>query len=403
MERTYIKDSRITDLENKIKNGNKNALKLFWSSIEMYGTPLIESINGDNDNKLVTIIYKEDKHLDNVVLIPPVGMRKLENCILEKIENTDLWYISYIVRKDISFTYEFSINDPLDNDWNRRWRNVKDDPFNKNNLEYIDKISGKKRFVSYAALEDARPRIYIKKNDKYKSGTLYEHTMYSSLLKEERQFSVYTPYGYDKNSEPYGVLVLNDGFEYINMLNGLNVLDNLIGREEIPQIITIFIKSTKDRIKNLQCSDDFTDFIGCELIPYVKKQYSISDNPMRNVVGGYSLGGLAASYAGLKYSGIFGNILSQSGSYWYKPQEYDNHNVLWINNEFNKRGKIPLNFYINVGAIEPKVSMKDTNKNFAHYLIDHGYNVKFEEFGSGHDHIYWGETLADGLIYLIGK
>ena len=47
--------------------------------------------------------------------------------------------------------------------------------------------------------------------------------------------------------------------------------------------------------------------------------------------------------------------------------------------------------------------MKDTNKAFKDNLINHGYKVKFEEFGSGHDHLYWGETLANGLIYLIKK
>ena len=45
------------------------------------------------------------------------------------------------------------------------------------------------------------------------------------------------------------------------------------------------------------------------------------------------------------------------------------------NHEFNKKEKLPLKFYINVGAIEPKVSMKDTNKAFKDNLINHGYKV----------------------------
>lgn len=401
MERTYLKDSRIIELENNIKSNVHNALQSFWSSIEKSGAPLTEDIKGDNENKLVTIIFKEDKPLENVVLIPPVGMRKLENCMLEKIENSDVWYISYIVKKDISFTYQFSINDLLDNDWNRRWRNVKGDPFNSNGLQYIDKISGNKRIVPYVSLEDAKPRVYIK-DSMYKRGKLNEHTIYSNILNEERKFSIYTPYGYDEKSEPYGVLVLNDGFEYINLLHGLNVLDNLMGSRKIPQMVTVFIESTKDRAENLKCSDDFTDFIGSELITYVKENYNISLKPQKNVIGGYSLGGLAASYTGLRYSNIFRNVLSQSGSYWYKRDGYDNDNILWINNEFNENGKLPLKFYINVGAIEPEVSMKDTNISFKDNLISYGYDVKFEQFGSGHDHLYWGETLADGLIYLIG-
>ena len=138
------------------------------------------------------------------------------------------------------------------------------------------------------------------------------------------------------------------------------------------------------------------------MIPCVKEKYNISTNPQKNVVGGYSLGGLAASYAGLRLNDIFGNVISQSGSYWYKRYGYDNDDILWINNLFNEKGKLPLKFYINVGAIEPQISMKDTNISFKNNLLSHGYDVKFEEFGSGHDHLYWGETLANGLIYLIG-
>lgn len=401
MERTYIKNKRIAKLENMIKEGKKDAIDLFWSEVEEKGAPLIEEIDNDDNNKLVTIIYKEEKPLNNVVLIPPVGMRKLENCILKKLDQTNLWYISYIVRKDISFTYQFSINDPLDNDWNRRWRNVKGDEFNKNKIKVIDKSNGNERLVPYVALEDAKPRIYIRKNKNHKSGILCEHIIYSDILKEERKFSVYTPNGYNENNDPYGVLVLNDGFEYINELNGLNVLDNLMGSKKIPQIITVFVESTKDRTQNLQCSDEFTDFIGKELIPYIKKNYNISEDPNKNIIGGYSLGGLAASYAGLRYPNVFGNVLSQSGSYWYKRKEYNEDECIWINNKFNKKQKLPLKFYINVGAIEPKASMKDTNKAFKDNLIELGYEVKFEEFGSGHDHLYWGETLANGLIYLL--
>lgn len=403
MERTKIKNRKIIDLENMIKKGEKNALDKFWNDIELNGAPLIESIPENNEDCLVTIIYREKEKLKNVVLIPPVGMRKLENCILDKVEETDLWYISYIVKKDVSFTYSFSINDPLDNDWERRWRNVEGDIYNKNSLVYINKETGKKRLVPYVALENAVPRVYIKKNDNMKSGKLSEHKILSNILNEERKFSVYTPYNYDNESIPYGMLVLNDGFEYINLLNGLNVIDNLIGSGKIPPIVTIFIESTKDRAKNLQCSDEFADFIANEIIPYIKGKYNVSDDRTKNIIGGYSLGGLQASYTALKHSEVFGNVLSQSGSYWYKREEYKNNDILWINNEFNKKGNLSLKFYINVGSIEPEASMKNTNKEFRDYLISKGYEVKFEEFGSGHDHIYWGETLGNGLIYLISK
>lgn len=402
MIRTYIKDSRIIKLENEILNGNSEALEKFFDDLKEQGSPLIESIANDNTNDLVTLIYRGNSKTKNVVLIPPVGMRKLENHIMDRLLDTNLFYISYIVKKDVRFSYHFSPNDPLNNDWERRWKNAENDIFNNKHINLSGKISGKYNLVSYVEMSEVTPDIYTVEKSDLRKGTLHEHAIYSSILEEERSFNIYLPNSYNDNKDAYGMLVLNDGFEYINILKAQNVLDNLINQDIIEPIIGVFIDSTDDRAENLQCSDKFTDFISKELIPYIKKEYNISNDSSKNIIGGYSLGGLAASYIGFKCSNIFGNVLSQSGSYWYKRKDYSDAN-LWINTLFNSSNKLNLKFYINVGSIEPKVTMIDTNINFKENLIRLGYDVYFEEFGSGHDYLYWGETLAKGLISLVGN
>lgn len=407
MERVTLKNKKIIELENRLNNGDKKALEEFWSYIENNGAPLIEEIEGNNEESLVTIIYREKKKLDNVVMIPPVGMRKLENCVLEKVENTDLWYISYKVENDICFNYQFVPNDPLNNDWNRRWNNVEGDEFNKIGLDYIDNITGRKRKIPFVVMKNAKERKYIIKNSSYSEGILKNHVVHSEVLSEDRNVTVYLPHNYKNDEKPYGMVLLNDGFEYLNILNITNVLDNLIGSKDIPPVIGVFVESTKDRADNLKCDDDYLDFICDEVVDYIKKNYNVSSDQRKNVIGGYSLGGLFASYAGLKHSDIFGNVLSQSGSYWYKRDDYkcpeEDNNKLWMSSEFGKCGHLPLKFYVNVGKVEPKVSMIDTNIHFKDDLVDMGYDVQFEYFGSGHDYWYWGETIANGLIYLIGN
>ena len=403
MERSYIKDKRIEKLEKELENKNNNALIEFWNNIKKSGTPLIEDIDGKEEYSLVTLIYREKKELENVVFIPPVGMRKLENCKMDKIPGSDLWYIAYKVRKDIRFSYQFSPNDPLNNDWERRWKNVQDDEFNKNKLNFTGKVSDKYRTVPFVVLEKAKEHVWIKEDLTSPKGKIESFKIYSDILKEERDISIYTPNGYSKENKPYGVLLLNDGFEYINILSVQNVLDNLIAKKGIPPIVTVFVHATKDRAENLKCDDEFSRFLACEVMTYVKKEFNISNKSEDNVIGGYSLGGLAASYTALKYPDIFGNVLSQSGSYWYKRDSYKSEDKLWIINEFSSTERLPIKFYINVGDIEPKVSMIDTNVQFSEELKELGYKVKFETFGSGHDYLCWGETLADGLKYLLCK
>lgn len=407
MERVAIKNKKIVELEEKINNSDESALDEFWSYIDKNGSPLIEEIEGNSEESLVTIIYREKKKLDNVVLIPPVGMRKIENCVLDKVEKTDLWYISYKVENDICFNYQFVPNDPLNNDWNRRWNNVEGDVFNNTGLDYIDKISKRKRKIPFVVMKNAMKRKYIFKDNNSKEGIVEKHTIYSSALNEERNIAVYLPDGYSENKEPYGMVLLNDGFEYLSILNITNVLDNLISRNEIPPVIGVFVESTKDRPEHLKCNDDYLKFISEGVVPFMNKNYNISHEPSKNVIGGYSLGGLFASYVGFRNSELFGNVLSQSGSYWYKRDEYkpseEDRDKLWISSEFEKVNKLPLKFYINVGKIEPKISMIDTNIRFKDDLINMGYDVEFEYFNSGHDYWYWGETVANGLISLLGN
>ncbi len=74
----------------------------------------------------------------------------------------------------------------------------------------------------------------------------------------------------------------------------------------------------------------------------------------------------------------------------------------WISTEFKAIDKLPLKFYLNVGVLEYKEDMIGTNNILKDVLIEKGYDIYFEYFNSGHDRLSWGETLANGLISLIG-
>lgn len=55
-----------------------------------------------------------------------------------------------------------------------------------------------------------------------------------------------------------------------------------------------------------------------------------------------------------------------------------------------------------MGILETKYKIIDTNINLRDALIAKGYHVDFQWFNGGHDYLSWGETLAHGLISLIG-
>lgn len=62
--------------------------------------------------------------------------------------------------------------------------------------------------------------------------------------------------------------------------------------------------------------DALTDWIANELVPSVRGQFAIEDGPGGVVIGGSSMGGLAAMYAHMRRPDAFGRVLSMSPSFW---------------------------------------------------------------------------------------
>jgi enterochelin esterase-like enzyme len=69
--------------------------------------------------------------------------------------------------------------------------------------------------------------------------------------------------------------------------------------------------------------------------------------------------------------------------------------------------KLPLRFYLDAGSMELDRSGQGgailvPNRHLRDVLRAKGYEVFYQEFIGGHDYLSWRETLADGLILLLG-
>ena len=169
----------------------------------------------------------------------------------------------------------------------------------------------------------APPEPWRKRLAGVPAGTLTEKTIESSILKERRKFTVFTPAAYDPKGPPLRMLVLFDGEAYFDddIIPGHVILDNLIAKGKIPPVIAVFVDQ-KERDKELDCSESFADYVALELVPQLRKEYRVTKDPAGAIVGGLSLGGLMSSYCALRHPEVFGNVLSQSGAYQWFPGYY---------------------------------------------------------------------------------
>jgi enterochelin esterase family protein len=121
-----------------------------------------------------------------------------------------------------------------------------------------------------------------------------------------------------------------------------------------------------------------------------------------------SYGGLAAAWCGLRRPDVFGNVLSQSGSYWWRPKGAGEWQ--WLTAQFEASPRLPLRVYMDVGLLEDMrrpsdptfPTMVEANRALRDVLVSKGYDVAYAELNAGHDYVSWRGTVADGLRFLLG-
>ena len=263
---------------------------------------------------------------------------------------------------------------------------------------------------SMAEMTDAPRQPWIQARPGVLNGILTPYKVRSEILKEERAISIYTPAGYDPKSKPYGLLLVFDGEDYRRLIPLPTILDNLIAGKKITPMVAILIDGEDQtrRNRDLSCSALFSDFLAKELVPWARQHYRVSLDPKQTIVCGASLGGVSAAYCAFRYPDIFGNVLSQSGAFWYYPgwpnKEADATELGWLTRQYAATGKLPVRFYLEAGLFETDhpLTILTENRRLRDVLKAKGYTVVYTEFAGGHDFIYWRGSVADGLMSLAG-
>lgn len=418
----FLKSPQIEALKKQLAAGDADTLSQFWEQIARDGAPLIETIENDYQHLLVTFVWREpaDDPAQNVTLIGALTGKDLVNGQLEQLPGSDVWYRSYKVRNDLRTIYYLSPNNPLQSwdsirseaDWQAQVALWKPDPLNP--LKFLfpadpDDENDREQWASRLELPAAEPQHYVAMLPDVPAGTYQQHRLHSHLLGNERRVWVYTPPYYSADDDPYILLILFDGWSYVELVPTPIILDNLMAANKIPPVVAVLLDHPKDaREDELSCNETFSEFVATELLAWVRSHYNVSPDAEKVVVGGSNLGGLAATFLALTYSDRFGNVLSQSGDFRWKPEsemEYE-----WLTRQFVAQKRLPLRFYLDVGLLETQSegdapSILVANRHLRNVLQakgQRGYEVYYKEFSGADDYISWQGTFAGGLQALIG-
>ena len=145
-----------------------------------------------------------------------------------------------------------------------------------------------------------------------------------------RKWAIYVPAQYQKE-QPAALMIFQDG-EGMRNINGRwrvpVVFDNLIARGDMPPTIAVFINPGHDKSKPMTdnkssnrsfeydgLGDRYARFLLEEIIPEVKKQYNISDDPEMRAIGGSSSGAICAFTVAWERTDAFRKVYSSVGSF----------------------------------------------------------------------------------------
>src|SRR5467141_3501822 len=409
---------RLAALRDRLKSGDRDALNNFWKEISERGSPMIEPAAGSDRDMLVTMLWRAREETKNVFVFRLGDVNKPMTRLLD----TDLWYKTFQLQKGARFIYQLAANLPDPKEWrgiSRFARALRNDPFNP--FQFAERSNEfnpyEVTFASAVELPSAEPQSWSVVRPTVPTGRMQRDKFTSKLLGNERPIWIYTPHGYSAAKKPYGLLVLTDGGLYVNTTRVATTLDNLIAAGVIPPLVAMMVENP-DRWRELSCNSAYADFLAQEIVPWARANYHATDRPEHTIIGGTSLGGLQAAFVGLKHAEVFGNVLSQSGSFQWKPdgeKEWE-----WLNRQFAVSPRLPLRFSFEAGLLEgtwwwrslvpaspngPPVidpTLLAANRNLRDTLQSKGYSVHYTEFNGNHGLLNWRGTLASHLIALIG-
>ena len=241
-------------------------------------------------------------------------------------------------------------------------------------------------------------------------GDVTQQTLTSKLLGAERRFWVYTPPGYASSGPDNDLLLVFDGREYLEDFPLPAILDTLIAQKKLPPTVAVMMDNGTgaERLADLGNHEAFADFVGAELIPWVRGKWKVSSDPHRATIAGSSAGGLAAAFVALRHPEIFANVLSQSGAFWRGAEGSNEAPFEWVTQQHAASPKRDIRFFLDVGSTESAgaiggtaPSILEANRRFRDVLAAKRYELHYYEVPGGRHAVEtWRDRLPVGLEWL---
>lgn len=385
--------------------------------------PFVEPLGPDGEDVLVTFVWIGPQRQVSVRGAQLFEDRNAMSHPMRHVEGTSVWHLSVVAPRGITIVYQYLIDDPfvgadvgdlalLSRLAAESWERSYADPFNPERIfPQAAGIAGvdeppAEQWESVLELPGIEPAPWFWGE----APVLTSHRLASQVLANKRDVSVYTPPG----EGPHPLVILLDGESWVSVARLHVALDNLMTTGAMAPAVVAFVANPFDtenaRLAEMACNPLLTRMFTDELLPLLRSRYDLARDV---VVGGSSLGGLAAAYAAYERPDVFGAVLSVSGSHWWgfraEPGGWGRDSEPeWLTRQYAAAPRKPVRFWIDVGLLEtgvlplsPGIDHRAASRHLRTVLIAKGNDVTFHEAPGGHEFATFRRSAVKGLRALL--
>lgn len=307
---------------------------------------------------------------------------------LTRAPNTDIWHLTLEIPANSRVEYKFEIHRGGHGEWI-------EDPLNPNRARDPFGANSVLQSAGYVSPDWTQPDAQARPG-------VVERVRMPSRVYGNRVVQVYLPARYRKTRR-YPLLVVHDGSDYLNYTSMKTVLDNLIHRLEIPELVVAFTDSP-DRLREYAADENHASYITNDLLPFMTSKFPLLDEPRARCLLGASFGAVASFSTACRHPGVWGRLLLQSGSFAFTDIGRRNRRgplfdriVEFVNGYREKPLAMSQRVFVSCGVYE---SLIYENRSLVPLLDSTGMQVRFVESRDGHNWQNWRDRLREGLSWL---
>ena len=308
---------------------------------------------------------------------------------LRRLRGTDLWYLVLELPEGSRVEYQLEVsrggqherfNDPLN-------AALSHSPMGSSSVCFA---SGYETPEWTVPDPDSRP------------GELTDLVVPSKAFKRDTPVTLYLPARFRRTAK-YPLLVVHDGGDFLQYASAKVVLDNLIHRLDIAEMVVAFLHP-QDRMIDYVNSAAHSRFVNDELLPHLESEFPLSRQPSGRCLLGSSFGAIASLAAANRAPDRYGSLVLMSGSFVFTDIATDHGGgpafdpVVKFVNRFRARPRrVADRVFMSCGVYEPLIV---PNRAMVLTLEGAGVAVRFEEARDGHSWENWRDRLRDALSYV---